>query len=241
VVSGVSYPIISPDGQKVVFYGGEKQLWIIDDVDNVTPKRLTDNFARNTLPAFSPNGDRLVFFEKSGDGLNLAVVNTMGNPGKHSVHFDMELINYRSQSNISWSQSGRIVFALRGEESDYILILDEQLNETKRLNIRYPGAVMPAMASDGNRIVFTGRENGSLWLATLADDSPKYTELITSSGGEINIYPSWSDDGKYILFNKSYQDDPEHSFSTLFLIEPATKKTSILSNNAYRGGYFRKK
>ncbi|MFP4527265.1 MAG: TolB family protein [Candidatus Kapaibacterium sp.] len=235
----ISFPILSPDGARIAFYGGRKELWLVN-VSDATVNRITSNFADGTLPAFSPDGGRLVFFENVEGGVRLAMVNTFGNQNKLTLDYDLTLIDYRGESRISWAQGGsRIAFSLTSGEADYLVLVDGDLNELSRIRIDYPGVFMPDISATGEKVIFTAPDNGSLWLADLSGESPKFRDLTGSAAGEINLYPTWSDDGKYALFNKSYADDPEHSYNTLFIIEPSTRKISVLSNNAYRG-YFRK-
>ncbi len=73
----VSGPAVSPDGRQVVFsvtrYSveenkGNGDLWIVPTDGGAPPRRLTWNEGTDGSPAWSPDGSRLAFVSKRGDG-----------------------------------------------------------------------------------------------------------------------------------------------------------------------------
>ncbi len=73
----VANPVVSPDGRQVVFsvtrYSveenkGNGDLWLVPTDGSAPPRRLTWNEGADSSPAWSPDGQRLAFVSKRGDG-----------------------------------------------------------------------------------------------------------------------------------------------------------------------------
>jgi len=102
----------SPDGSQLAFTALNR-LYIMD-LANGTPRRLTNNEFTEAQPAWSPDGNFLVFTSWQNGGGHLYKINTQGRP--RAVQLTREAGIY---SNPEWSyKSNRIAF-LRGAAQVY--------------------------------------------------------------------------------------------------------------------------
>ena len=87
---GGFYPSFSPDGQKVVFLSNSDQRWgiAVTNLDDSKPIRLTSesngfsgygNFTENSFPAWSVDGQQIVFVSARDGNAEIYVMNADGN------------------------------------------------------------------------------------------------------------------------------------------------------------------
>lgn len=192
------FPSLSPDGKSVVYASNSAANWDIylQRVGGQNPINLTQgSFADDTQPAFSPNGDYIVFrSERQGGGI--FVMGATGESVKRLTDFGY---------NPAWSPKGdEVVFATER-------IIDNPNNRTtvsqiwivnvssgqKRL-VSKGDAVQPNWSPDGQRIAYWAQNEGrrDIWTMTADGSAP----VRVTDNTDLDWNPVWSPDGKYLYF-----------------------------------------
>ncbi|HEV8580455.1 MAG TPA: protein kinase [Thermoanaerobaculia bacterium] len=194
-----SFPSLSPDGRFLLYVksaNGNADIYL-QRVGGGNPVNLTrDSPVDDTQPAFSPDGQQIVFrSEREGGGLYV-----MGATGESARRLT------DSGYNPAWSPDGQeIAFATEGVAGALQRKLASQLwvvnaaTGEKRLAGRND-AVQPSWSPHDQRIAYWGVPSGSarrvLWTVPAAGGEP-----VQAIGDEhINWNPVWSPDGRYLYF-----------------------------------------
>jgi eukaryotic-like serine/threonine-protein kinase len=194
-----TFPSLSPDGIFLLFvkstHGNADVYW--QRVGENNPVNLTpDSWEDDTQPAFSPDGQQIVFrSEREGGGLFV-----MSGTGKAVRRLT------DSGYNPAWSPDGReIAFATEGVAGPLERKLDSQLwvvnaaTGDKRL-VGSDDAVQPSWSPHGRRIAYWGLPPGSarriLWTIPAKGGEP----VQVTDDEHINWNPVWSPDGGHLFF-----------------------------------------
>ncbi|QQS40892.1 MAG: PD40 domain-containing protein [Acidobacteriota bacterium] len=188
----------SPDG-KWIAYGGADPETRNGDVylakaDGSGTKRLTGGNARNSQPAISPDGERIVFAStRDTEKYQLYVMDSDGNNVKR-LTTDDSIAHY----NPKWSPDGkRIVFySEKGDDKDQIWTIAADGSDARLLTKGIGHNIFPGYCPDG-RVIFVSNRDG--------DEGAVYTMKSDGSGIErIDwLKTSWariSPDGKRIAW-----------------------------------------
>lgn len=149
------------------------------------------NSASATMPAWSPGGYQIVFYNGG--------IETMNADGS-SVR---ALTSNISHQYPNWSMSGsnQIIFNdANGDPGDYyhstIDVVNSDGTGLTRLTFDARENITPAWSPDGKKIAFGSAPPGYQLFVMNADGSGE--QQLTPDGGE---YPDWSPDGSKILFS----------------------------------------
>lgn len=232
-----AYPVLSPDGAKISFYGGSNYLYLYK-IDEYYTERVSNSYAENTLPAFSQNGKLMAFFEGSHEtgNMKLVVIDTDNLNYPDRIVYEREF----PEGIESWRGETSIDFQGDGSHKPYYLTVSDGkriyyislINKTEEVfDISAIGAFMPAKQPSAEYFAFTAK-NGNVYL--LNPEGFRFNIMTDGDSTEINLYAQWSSDGKRILCNKYYEYGAR-AVSTLFILDVATKRAVVVSNNAHRG------
>lgn len=235
-------PSISPDGSEIL-YLSEAGLFSIDlflaDANTGKTKRKITN------TAVDPHFEALQFIASSGswapDGERFALAGvTRGRPVITiiDVHSGDRVREYRFQeldeiTNPTWSNDGRTIAfsAMQGGFSD-LWMVDLETEEHRRLTDDPFSDLEPSFSPDGGRIVFvTDRfdseiqtlDFGASQLA-IYDLAIDGIEPLPNLEGN-SIDPSWTPDGRYILFLSD-----NSGIANIYRLEVATGEIDQLTN-----------
>ncbi|HUN09446.1 MAG TPA: hypothetical protein PLQ56_22775 [Aggregatilineales bacterium] len=181
-------PTWSPDGRQLAVASsarGNLDIWRIN-ADGTEPQRLTDNTGVDTQPAWSPNGDVILFVSDQANGPDSGVTEIFSvTPDGETIEQMTDAAN--SSYTPAWSPAGtRIVFASdRNGDSD-IFIMDADGQALVLLTVDDAGAEdrIPAFMPNGRDVVFSSNreDNGETFKLyavdinggpiTLLEDSP---------------------------------------------------------------------
>jgi Tol biopolymer transport system component len=210
-------PAFSPDGRLVAYAEG-LNLWVANS-DGTAPRQVTTAGLNDQMPAFSPDGAKLVFRRASvGD---LFAVNLDGT-GLVDLTNDAD----GSEFDPSWSPDGtRIAYTrsgcTQGTNEGGVCVYTMNANGSNQTNLtteeNFPECPMnapgfahrrhsdqPSWSPDSSKIAFAGFFNsctqsggGDIWIMN-ADGGDKQ-DLIGDSN-TIDRQPTWSPDGGRIAF-----------------------------------------
>jgi Tol biopolymer transport system component len=203
-------PSWSADGRRIAFWStrrgpdnptGDQEIFVMN-ANGSGLRQVTKNKVDDGGPAWSPNGDRLVFhrFPGDGSGADLFTVRVNGrgernltrSPGIGDLHG-------------VWSPDGREIVFMRddsGSENDIATIRPDGSN-LQALTATDTDEEGPDWSPDGKRIAFhwNAAPHGEDYevYVMLRDGSSPPTRLTTAEG----FTPVWSPDGRKILFSNN--------------------------------------
>jgi Tol biopolymer transport system component len=168
---------------------------------------LTNDSGQDRDPAWSPDGQRMAFTSRRDGNEEIYVMNADGS-GQTRLTNNPETDWYPA-----WSPDGqRIAFSSvrNGDEEIYVMNADGS-GQTRLTNERAT-AIEASWSPDGKRIAFVSEPEYpnpdgfcgcAIWV--MNSDGSEQTRLTNDAGLEVD--PSWSPDGKYIVFSSGLIDN----------------------------------
>jgi len=173
------------------------EIWIMRS-DGSDPQRLTSNDANDTVPAWSPDG-RKVLFESDRDGNGeIYVMNSDGNK-------QVNLTNHPAEDGTpSWSPDGSMIaFSSYRDGNWEIYLMERDGSNPVRLTYDDASDYAPVWSPDGSRIVFVSKRDGNWEIYVMKADGADPLRLTEEEATD--FAPVWSPDGSMIAF-ESYRD-----------------------------------
>lgn len=234
---GDTGPAISPDGRTLAFT--RRRSWGVSELSLVplTPdlrlagdvRRLTTGSAWNTTPAWTPDGDSLIFSAGSVDTPHLAQipVSGVGIGGRLSGVGD-----YGIQPSVAPSPGGglRLVYTKHFES---VNLWRQPLDGTRppvQLIASAHWSVEPDYSPDGKRVAFLSDRSGNMevWVADADGTKPRrWTSLGLPSLGA----PRWCPQSRRIAFTAPGPDG-----SSIYILEEPSLAPQVVPGS-YRCGY----
>jgi Tol biopolymer transport system component len=198
----------SADGRMIAFWStrtgpdnptGDQEIFVMN-ADGSGLRQVTKNTVDDGGPAWSPNGDRLVFHRFAGDGsgADLWTVRVDGTGERNLTRSPAIMDRYGA-----WSPDGREIVFMRddsGLENDIATIRPDG-SHLRALTDTPTDEEAPDWSPDGKRIAFhwNGAPPGEAYdLYLMRRDGGSEPTRLTTTGG---YNPAWSPDGRKIVFN----------------------------------------
>lgn len=165
--------------------GGENtDIYLIDPKSGKQLQRLTDHWAIDTSPTFSPDCSKIAFVSGRSSSPQIYVMNSDGSGQRR--------LTYKGKYNTTpdWSPEGDVIAFTSRDERNKFDIFTVDLNGTiERLTQDQGNNEDPSFSPDGRYLVFTSDRGGGkkIWLMT-ADG--QYQRAITKGSGYSS--PTWS-------------------------------------------------
>ena len=195
--SGMSNPSLSPDGGRVVGYRGVEgniDVWLLDTKRGVLT-RVTSDAGDDVSPAWSPDGDRIVFSSNRKGAHDLYVKSVSG--GRNE---ELLLATPQQKSVNDWSPDGRFVLF-----ETYDRKRTSDLWALPMLGDRKPFLVVGTdfeevrgqFSPDGNWVAYQSDESGRDEIYVQPFPGPGNKWPISTNGGS---QVRWRRDGKEIYY-----------------------------------------
>ncbi len=192
-----AYPSLSPDGRSLLYVtntGDGDDIFLLR-IGGSNAMNLTANFpTRDTMPAYSPNGD-LIAFRSDRDPPGIYLMGATGENPRRLADFGF---------SPSWSPDGKFIAVATGHQPipsvktrSTIWIIDVASGEKRLLVDSY--AVQPAWSPRGDRIAYwrTG-DSGERVIETIPAEGGD--PIVFADVGNTNWNPVWSPDGSHLYF-----------------------------------------
>lgn len=166
--------------------GGENaDVYLINPESGEIEKRLTDHWAIDTSPTWSPDCSKIAFVSSRSGGPQIYVMNADGS--------DQKRLTFQGTYNTSpdWSPKGdKIAFTARDERARFDIFTVTPDGVIERLTQDQGNNQDPTFSPDGRYVMFSSDRGGKgdrLWLMTADGEVQR---LITTSGGGYTS-PAW--------------------------------------------------
>src|SRR5581483_1898283 len=204
--AGEEFPSLSPDGKTFVFAGktaNDRVDIYTQRVDGRNAINLTkDAAASSWQPAFSPDGNQIVF-RSNRDGGGLFIMGATGESVRKLCDTGF---------NPAWSPDGKEIAANLDDiehlprarsRKGPLLLIDAQSGAKREL--LDADVAQPAWSPHGNRIAFWGiaGQGGQRDLWTVDPHAPKPEQTLVRLTNDVWLdwSPVWSNDGKWLYFS----------------------------------------
>jgi len=201
-------PQWSPDRRYLVFTAyRNRRKQTVDMIELATGKRrtLVALAGLNITPVFSPDG-RYLAFATSQDGNSEIYTLDLRTNG-------LQRLTFQPAGDLSpfWSPTGReLAFTSDRGGGPQIYIMNADGSNVRRLTFEGDYNAAPAWSPRGDWIAFVCRTQEALFkLCLITPDGQKRLQITTGPG--IDDSPSWSPDGRHLVFS-SMVDDQSHIF-----------------------------
>lgn len=208
---GINFPVLSPDGEKILFHGFEKEIskmhiWTASTKGG-EPTQLggpfNDAFIEDAFPQWSPDGRSVCFYrhEKTPDGKgvrsSLCLVPAEGGDVRVLIADRDSLIKEISPRSMCWSPNGKsIVYYCNKDGKIKTVPIDDGEPQVLAQLQKGIQAQWLNFSPNGEEILYIA--NQKIWKITLNGEEP--FEIKTG----LDIQPagplSWSPDGQKIAF-----------------------------------------
>jgi tricorn protease len=211
------HPVYSPDGKRLAFTStrtGNGDVYVVD-LSTGELKRLTfDDFAER-VDNWSRDGKYIYYSTTAGDIAGMNDVYRVPADGGTPMPFSAD--RYASEYYAAPGADGAVAMATKGFASQWWRKGHSHIDETEiwiardGANPKYErvttgGAkeLWPMWAADGKRLFYTSDRSGTenLWVTAVAGGTPR--QVTSFKDGRV-LFPSISNDGKTIVFERDFQ------------------------------------
>jgi Tol biopolymer transport system component len=229
------YPKWSPDGKRISFManpGGKFQIFVASE-DGSGLTQVSHSAQEAIEEAWFPDGKKIAYTEQRRKGLGKSF--TLYSLDLETKAEAKLLPDFKNSSSLPEFSPTAPLMAFTGKKMMGwgVFIHDFSINTTRVLT-EGGGACRPHFSPDGRRIAFVSSAadgKGDIWLIN-PDGSGK--ERLTDLPETYDYFPSWSPDGRYIVFASGTKHYPYQGEWSLAIVEVATKKIVPLFSSGAR-------
>jgi imidazolonepropionase-like amidohydrolase/WD40 repeat protein len=211
-VRSISNRRLSPDGHTLVF-GAAGYLWR-QQLDGGKPQRISHDTARESEPAFSPDGHQLAFVHTEHGEDSVRLLNLVTGQTR-------ELTSGPSISELAWSPDGqRLVAVVVAGFDRHIMAFSVADGKGQQLADAALWSPRPQLSADGQALYYSAGTTGIGNLYRLALSKDAKPEQVTHLGRHLSD-ARVSPDGKWLVFRRN------HSVLTASLTKGSIQDTDV--------------
>jgi uncharacterized delta-60 repeat protein len=175
---------------------GNRDIYVMN-WDGTNQFKVTTNTSDDSFPAWSPDGQKIVFARYESLGYQLWVINADGSGEKRLTG-----VNTRDNYQPAWSPDGsKIAFSSNRGDSQQIWVMNADGSNPVNLSKSGNLAEYPSWSPDGSKVVFIRSNWPSSQLNVINADGTNEQVLVNSAS--ISNETAWSPDGKHIAFSST--------------------------------------
>jgi TolB protein len=177
--------------------GGSSEIYVMG-ADGSNPRPATANRSINAFPAWSPNGEAIVYTSYRHQNRPLLFLSTRGRgrPGQLLHRLDGQRSEYRGVFAPDGDRLA-VVMSKSGDPSE-IYTVRPGGRGLRRLTRNRAIDIAPAWSPDGKRIAFVSDRAGQPHIYLMDSDGGNQRRLTYQ--GSYNTHPAWSPDGRWIAY-----------------------------------------
>ena len=223
------YPRWSPDGTRVAFaanpHGHFDVFFMNEDGSDIT--RLTNFPGDETEPAWVPHAQEIVFTRETKNGWGRHF--SLWKLDLEARKFGRLLPEFENSHGLAQFSPAAPLMLFTGKRMFGwdVFIHDFRTDESRSLT-KGGRSCRAYFSPDGQTVAYVTSEadgKGDIW--TMKPDGTEKTKL-TERDETYDYFPSWSPDGKYIVFCSSFQDTPRKGPWSIFVVKVSTKSVFLL-------------
>lgn len=226
----VSNPKISPNGTQVVYARNgmdimtdkrTSRLWLINS-NGTNNQPLTGNDNNESNATWSPDGNRIVYTQKTEHGTELFLYWLANNKSTRLTQLE------RSPSGLSWSPDGKhIAFSMLVPEKSPVLVKAPAKPKGAEWAKEPRVTTRVTHERDGSGFIEPGYKHYFV-VSALGG----VVRQITSGNFQHSSAPQWSADGDALIFSGNRNDDWEYSFrnSEIYRVSLNTGEVTALTD-----------
>ena len=212
-VSSTEIAFVSDNGRR------NKEIWVME-ADGSGKRRVTNNGSINLFPAWSPDGQTLVYTSFKAGMSELFLLYRGNKPGARLINTKDE--KYRG---VWQGSNGKIAAVVARQGNTDIYSVSTAGSTPVRLTDSRAIDASPSFSPDGSKMAFVSDRSGApqIWIKDLGSGEER---RLTFSGA-YNASPAWSPAGDWI----AYAAQAGNNFD-IYLINPEGTFTTPLVTNA---------
>ncbi len=172
-------------------------IWVMRG-DGLDPKRLTDNPADDSAPAWSADGKQIVFVSDRDGNKEIYVIKADGTQPINLTHNA-----YEDETPACSPDGSTIAFSSYRDGNWEIYVMGMDGSDPKRLTQNKGADRSPTWSPDSERIAFASNRDGNWEIYTMNRDGTEEQRLTRDDATDSS--PAWSPAGSTIAF-ESYRD-----------------------------------
>lgn len=199
-----SEPAWSPNSRKIALssnndganleLASDLNIYMMNANGTGATKLTKDQPKYNGAPAWSPDGNKLIFVSDRDQNLEVYLMNADGS-GQTNLTNSAGI-----DQSPAWSPDGsKILFVSERDGNSEIYVINADGSGLKNLTNRSSNDISPAWSPDGTKIVFVANENGKADIYVMNVDGSGQINL-TNTPTANDLTPKWSPDGSQIVF-----------------------------------------
>jgi Tol biopolymer transport system component/imidazolonepropionase-like amidohydrolase len=204
-------PTYSPDGKTIAFAsdrGTKPGIYTLDEQGKET--KIADGLISVATPSWSPDAKQILFYASDNIETKLFITNLTSGATAQWSDSKEDAFPFRatwlSQNEVLYTADGQIKIkniskkkttSLKWEATVYLhrpAYKRKQYDFDADKSIAVKGIMGPVVSPDGKHIAFSAL--GNLWLLNIGNPTP----VQITDNAYVNMHPSWSPDGKEIVF-----------------------------------------
>ncbi len=198
-----TFPAWSPDGQQLAFYSQRNQrtdLYLMN-ADGSDLHRLVDSGGAESSAAWSPDGQWIAYASLHSPAIGLYIIRPDGSGGQRLTSFQ--------SVTLVWSPDSQyIAFVANCDGNCDIYVVEVSSGKVRQLTHNGLVDAYPTWSPDSQYIAFISNRSLSFDVHVLAldcDDTAEggCTAQRLTYNPDADSFPSWSPDGKQIVFSSN--------------------------------------